>query len=81
MLFELEHKDDHGVIKYSTEQISFSGFVKHLTFAGIGEYRPPTLALRYLGFLFGYFFLLGNYKFCFVTITRLLLKEFVKNIE
>ena len=63
MFFELEHKDDHGVIKYSTEQISFSGFVKHLTFAGIGEYRPPTLALRYLGFLFGYFFYWGITNF------------------
>lgn len=71
LFFELEHKDDHGVIKYSIEQISFLGFVKHLTFAGTGEYRPPTLALRYLGFLFGYFPYWG--------ITNFVLPQFILN--
>lgn len=55
MIFDLEHKDSHGVIKHSTEKISFPAFVKHLTFAGIGKYRHPSLAFRYWGFLVGFF--------------------------
>lgn len=55
MIFDLELKDGSGVIKNSTETFSFLSFVKHLTFAGVGKYRHPSLIFRYWGILFGYF--------------------------
>lgn len=55
MIFDLEHKNGLGVIKYSTEQISLLAFAKHLTFAGVGNYRHPYLAFRYWGFLVDFY--------------------------
>ena len=43
-----EHIDANGAMRRLNVDLSFPGFVKHLTFAGLGHQRFPFISFRYL---------------------------------